>query len=133
MDLSHSERRTFYRKLFIVALAVIVLAGLCFVDPVSGIWVPKCPFRLLTGLNCPACGIQRFLHALLNGRIFEAIHYNYYLVYALPYAALFVVEWLMPDGKARERLAMVIENRYVVWFYVVTFFIWLVVRNILGI
>lgn len=114
-------------------MAVLVLAGLCLVNPVSSVWVPKCPFRLLTGLNCPACGIQRFLHALLNGRIAEAIHYNYYLLYALPYAALFAVEWLMPHGKARERLAGVIENRYVVWFYVVTFFVWLVVRNIIGI
>ncbi len=46
---------------------------------------------------------------------------------------LFAIEWLMPQSAARERLASVIENRYVVWFYVVTFFIWLVVRNVLGI
>lgn len=133
MILSNSGRRTLLGKVIIISMAVLVLAGLCLVNPVSSVWVPKCPFRLLTGLNCPACGIQRFLHALLNGRIAEAIHYNYYLLYALPYAALFAVEWLMPHGKARERLAGVIENRYVVWFYVVTFFVWLVVRNIIGI
>lgn len=63
----------------------------------------------------------------------KAFGYNYYLAYALPYALLFAVEWLMPRGTAREKLAGVIENRYAVWFYIVTFFIWLVARNILGI
>ena len=116
-----------------VLVALIVVVGLYFVNPSSSWWVPKCPFKLLTGLYCPACGIQRFVHAFFHGHFAEALHYNYYLAYSLPYAMLFAIEWLMPQSAARERLASVIENRYVVWFYVVTFFIWLVVRNVLGI
>lgn len=121
------------RKYITVLMALIVLTALYFVNPSSAWWMPKCPFKLLTGLSCPACGIQRFLHALFHGHVSEAFGYNYYLAYALPYALLFAVEWLMPRGPAREKLAGMIENRYAIWFYVVTFFIWLVARNILGI
>lgn len=96
-------------------------------------FAPKCPFKLLTGLSCPGCGMQRFLHALLTGHPAQAIRYNYYLAYALPYAMLFVVEWVMPQGTKRDKLVAVIENKYVVWFYIITFFIWIVVRNILHI
>ena len=112
---------------------MIVAGGLFFVDPSAAKFAPKCPVKLLTGLSCPACGIQRFLHAMLHGEPIRAIRYNYYLIYSLPYALLFVAEWAMPSGKRRERLAAVIENKYVVWFYVVTFFIWMAVRNIMGI
>lgn len=111
----------------------IVAGGLYFVDPSAAKFAPKCPFRLLTGLSCPACGIQRFLHALLHGEPLRAISCNYYLAYSLPYALLFVLEWAMPRGKRRDALARVIENRWVVWFYIVTFFVWMVVRNVAGI
>ena len=95
--------------------------------------MPKCPFKLITGFSCPGCGIQRFIHAVLHGHWHEAIAYNYYLVYSLPYAALFVVAWIMPRGNAKERLSGIIENEYVVWFYIITFFLWLIIRNILNI
>ena len=77
--------------------------------------------------------IQRFLHALLHGEPMAALRYNYYLAFSLPYALLFIVEWAMPHGKRRDALARVIEHRCVVWFYIITFFIWMIVRNILGI
>ena len=102
-------------------------------NPAQYWFMPKCPFKLLTGLNCPGCGIQRAVHALLHGKFAEAIGFNYFLVYSVPYASSFVVLWLMPDNKVREILRAVIENKYVVDFYIISFMIWLVVRNILKI
>ena len=96
-------------------------------------FMPKCPFKMITGLSCPACGIQRAIYALMHGQFKEAVEYNYYLLYAGPYAMLFLVEWLLPNGKARNQLASVIENKYVVDFYILTFLLWLVVRNIYNI
>lgn len=96
-------------------------------------FIPKCPFKLLTGYSCPGCGFQRAIYAILHGHFVEAIQYNYYLLYAGPYAFLFAIEWLLPEGEIREQLRCVIENKYVVYFYIVTFFIWLVVRNVLEI
>jgi len=95
--------------------------------------MPKCPFKLITGLSCPACGIQRAIHALIHGEYAEAISYNYFLVYSGPYAASFLVVWLMPENNYREKVKMVIENKHVVNLYIVSFTIWLLVRNILNI
>lgn len=120
------------RLLVAVGVLAVVCLGLYFVNPAAAWYVPKCPVRLLTGLNCPACGMQRFVHALLAGRPAEALRYNYYLAYALPYAAMFGVVWVFPRAKWSRRLASFIENKWVVWFYVASFCVWFVVRNILG-
>lgn len=118
-----------------LALALLILTiifcGLYFIDPVSCWFAPKCPFKLITGLSCPACGIQRFLHALLNGQPLQAIRYNYYLVYALPYASLFGIAWLLPDCKCKHRLTAAIESKTAVWFYIISFILWLIIRNLL--
>ena len=121
------------RIYIIIGITAVILGGLFLVDPSNAVYAPKCPMKLITGLSCPACGIQRFVHALLRGHIAEALRYNYNLSDALPYAALVAIEWLMPPCAARDRLASVIENRYAVSFYVATFLIWLVARNLLGI
>ena len=45
------------RKRIAVAVVLVALVALYAVDPSSAWWVPKCPFKLLTGWSCPACGI----------------------------------------------------------------------------
>ena len=84
----------------------MILGGivLYYINPTQYWFMPKCPFKLITGLNCPGCGIQRAIHALLHGRFTEAIKYNYFLIYSLPYATLFVVEWMMPRNNIREQV-----------------------------
>ena len=74
-----------------VMLAVLVFAGTALyltVDPESSSLFPKCPFHLLTGLECPGCGSQRAIHSLLNGKIGQALHYNLLVVIAIPYLGL---------------------------------------------
>jgi hypothetical protein len=92
--------------------------------------MPKCPFKILTGLNCPACGIQRAIHAALMGHWAQAIKYNYFLLFAGPYVLSFAVQYLMPQSRAKQRLGVVLSNRYLVNTYVVTFLVWLAVRNL---
>lgn len=121
------------RLALVLLILTIVFCCLYFIDPASCWFAPKCPFKLITGLNCPACGIQRFLHTLLNGRPLQAIKYNYYLVYALPYASLFGIAWILPDNKFKFRLTTVIESKKTVWFYVISFILWLIIRNLLKI
>lgn len=117
---------------FAIVVATIVLVYV-FVDPTSHQWMPKCPFRQFTGLSCPGCGMQRFLHALLHGHVLSALRYNYWLALVLPYAASLVVAWLLPDGSARNRLRTVVEHRWMVWSYLASFLLWGVVRNALHI
>ncbi|MCV7044533.1 DUF2752 domain-containing protein [Mycobacterium frederiksbergense] len=72
------------------ALAYIGLA-----DPHRpGFLFPGCPFKALTGLDCPACGGLRMTHDLLNGDLTAAVVDNVFLLVALPALAVWlVVRW----------------------------------------
>ncbi|MBV9210145.1 MAG: DUF2752 domain-containing protein [Acidobacteria bacterium] len=64
-------------------LAWVTLVGLSAVFIISMLWRPAdeptviiCPFRALTGLLCPGCGMTRAFCALGHGELRRAIHFN---------------------------------------------------------
>jgi hypothetical protein len=69
--------------------AVCAGALVALVDPEGGAY-PTCPTRALLGVDCPACGTLRGLHALARGRVSEALDHNLLLLLAVP---LGVVAW----------------------------------------
>lgn len=102
-------------------------------DPVRYAWMPKCPFRLLTGWDCPACGLQRAVYALGHGRAAEALSYNRFFVISIPYGlALCWAHWGFPR-RLREPMRRVLEHRCVVYTYLVLLCAWWVLRNVWGI
>jgi hypothetical protein len=69
--------------LAVLAMACCLAAGLA--DPASpDSPLPACPFKALTGWDCPGCGSTRMLHALLHGNPAAAARYN---ALAIPAAA----------------------------------------------
>lgn len=38
-----------------------------------------CPFKVVTGLDCPGCGLMRGTHALFTGQIARALDHNIFL------------------------------------------------------
>lgn len=102
-----------------------------FFDPTKNGWMPKCPFHLLTGWNCPACGLQRAIYALLHGRWMEAFSYNYFMVLCLPYImALFVAEG-MKIVQRGEKFIRVVEHPIVTKVFLVLCVLWWIIRNLL--
>lgn len=109
-----------FRKLLFV---IILFSGLYLVyryNPENSWWMPKCPFYVLTGLQCPSCGNTRALHALLHGRISEALAYN---AMAPVLVGLFVViAWLslakhMPLTARPLKIAVIAYLAvYLVWW-----------------
>lgn len=53
-----------------------------------------CPFRALTGLDCPGCGMTRALGRLARGRVGPALDYNLALVVVVPVVAYLYLRWL---------------------------------------
>ena len=79
-------------------LALAALTTLVLVDP-HDVDLPLCGLHRLTGLHCPGCGATRAAHALLNGRLTEALHQNVLLVLGLPVALYAgVSEWRRRRG-----------------------------------
>ena len=128
-----AKRRPLLPILFPIIVVVGAVIYYVFDPTLPTQFFPKCPLHMLTGWQCPACGIQRAFHCLLHGQLAEALHYNYFLIIALPLLLLSMLgEWYNYHHLFdwAERIA---HNRYVVWGYVALFFVWWVVRNLLGI
>ena len=70
-----------------VALGALLVLAVAYtwLDPLDYAIFPKCPVKMLTGLDCPGCGSQRAIHALLNGQVAEAFRCNALMVLAIPY------------------------------------------------
>ena len=109
------------------AACVILFAA----DPEQTAWLPRCPFHALTGLDCPACGSQRAVHALLHLRLADAVTYNPFMLLSIPYAAALVITaWFDPRGRL-ARLRRFCQSRPVVLAYVALFCAWWLLRNLL--
>lgn len=107
------------------ALSLGALAYIGLADPHRpGFLFPPCPFKLLTGWNCPACGGLRMTHDVLHGELAAAVNDNVVLLIGLPLLALWAL-W-------RYRRDRRIVTPTVVAVTVVTAVIWTVVRNMPG-
>jgi hypothetical protein len=112
-------------------MAWVVL--LFFFNPENAIWLPKCPFFLLTGYQCPACGSQRAVYHLLHFDLVAALRYNPFMLISIPYAiALVTVTWFDAKGKL-SKLQKFCYNSTTVYTYVVLFIFWWILRNIIKI
>ena len=101
----HSPHR---RRLYGAAGSGVLLAGalgyIGFVDPHSTSSVyPLCPFKLLTGWNCPFCGGLRMTHDLLHGNLAASVNDNVFLLVGIP----MLVGWMLIRLRhGRRRLPM---------------------------
>lgn len=72
---------------YILGLFVVVILAVLYYkyDPEMYSFFPECPFHKFVGLDCPGCGSQRAVHALLHGNIMQALSFNALLVFSLPF------------------------------------------------
>lgn len=64
--------------------------------------LPRCPFRLVTGLLCPACGGTRMVYDLMHGHLTEAWLDNRALLLASPYALALLGRWIAEGLRGRR-------------------------------
>ncbi len=57
--------------------------------------LPPCPFRALTGLDCPGCGMSRAARQLLRGHLGTALDFNVLLVVVAPLVAYLYLRWAL--------------------------------------
>lgn len=87
-ETSASALRKRWKLPVIILVAVVVAVVYGFFDPSHTWWMPKCPVYILTGYQCPGCGSQRALHALLHGDMAGAFRANAMLVVFIPVLAI---------------------------------------------
>ncbi len=106
----------------------VLAGGLAYIglnDPHRpGSLFPPCPFKAMTGWNCPACGGLRMTHDLLHGDLGAAVVDNVFLLVGLPLlAAWLVMRW------RRGRSLMPVSAIVVIVVATIT---WTVARNMPG-
>lgn len=117
------------KRAIIIALAIGLAVFVWAFDPVGGaIPYPRCPVKLLTGLDCPGCGSARALHSLLHGEIVRAWEFNPWL----PVVA--VMALLAQIGSACSgRLRDFIHSPATLGVFIALSLGWMALRNFIGI
>ncbi|WP_055585664.1 DUF2752 domain-containing protein [Peterkaempfera griseoplana] len=87
-----------------VLAAGVAGAGYLYVtDPHQpGHVLPQCPFRLVTGLLCPACGGTRMVYDLMHGHFTAAWLDNRALLITSPYAMALLGRWMVEGLRGRR-------------------------------
>jgi hypothetical protein len=83
----------------LAGLAAAGCAYVAIVDPNTSSLYPQCPFKALTGYDCPGCGITRALHSFLHGNLLQAADHNLLAVLI----AILAVGWLVVARVQRRR------------------------------
>jgi hypothetical protein len=103
---------------------------LFFFNPASPInqFFPKCPFRLLTGLQCPGCGSTRALYHLLHLHPVTAFKLNPLFLLTLPFIVYGLLGFTKSAVTGRPQRRIFIPSFYLwAWLGLLIFF-W-ILRN----
>jgi hypothetical protein len=117
-----------YRRSTVVAIWLLLTAGAVYLfifEPGKSGFFPACPFRILTGFNCPGCGTTRALHQLLHGHFDTAFTLNPLLLIAIPFAVFAFIRYsaiVMRGGVPRPN-ALPAPVIYAIFFIIVSFWI----------
>ncbi len=123
-----SRRRLMIFSIVAAFLAVAILVYWLF-DP-SENFFPKCPVYALTGIQCPGCGAQRAIHALLHGDIAGAWHYNAMLLLVVPMLVIIFAAEFLRERYPRYHAA--VTSMTLTWVLLALLAVWMVVRNVWG-
>lgn len=110
----------------IAATAVIVIYG--SIDPASTAWMPRCVWKVFTGYDCPGCGSQRALHALLHGDIAAAWHHNAFIFFLTPVGLFYFILELRSDRTSR--LYRISTSPRMILMLLISVIAWWIGRNI---
>lgn len=120
--------RTKKAILIVAALAVTVIVVIYGTLNPAETPFPRCPFLLLTGWQCPGCGSQRAIHALLHGNLLQAWNYNAALVCSIPLLSLMVFAALNRERLCRLYNILNSSTACLVWL--VSLIGWAIFRNL---
>ncbi len=117
-----------YTAIVLFVFLIIIYSRL---NPENSHLFPKCPFKAVTGYECPGCGSQRAVHYLLNLNIHNAILANRLLVFFIPYILfLLLIELLKSKSKLLMRLYNIFFSSKAIWSLFIIIVFWWFIRNL---
>ena len=114
-DIASGTRTTWFSTRAQIALAACACGGatafLDAVDPNRHAVYPQCLLYNATGIYCAGCGATRAIHALLHGRVIEALHDNALFVAALPLLLYVTGSYVLAAWSANAWPAIRLDGR----------------------
>lgn len=118
-------------KQVVTRVAVVLIGGLTyfFIGSYTGFFI-SCPFRSLTGLYCPGCGVTGLVVSLLNGNFTKAFYCNQAIFITLPFLIGVLTSAATRFIKTGKGKLLKCEN-IIVWSCIVVLLSFCVYRNVL--
>src|SRR5438105_6971227 len=116
------------QRIWAAAIWLLLLIGAAYLyvfEPGRTGLFPICPFRALTGLNCPGWGSARGLHQLLHGHLITAFAFNPLLIAVLPILAYALFAYTRSAITGRRAPQFLISPKYIWLFMGVVLSFWI--------
>lgn len=117
-----------YRRTTVIALWGLMISAAIYLfsfQPGKTGFFPSCPFRFLTGLQCPGCGITRALHNLLHGHLATAFTLNPLFVIALPFLVFALLRYTNYAFQQKAPRANALPANVIYFIFVVVLSFWI--------
>ncbi len=114
--------------LFIWSVIGLGSVYLWIFEPGKTGYFPACPFRMLTGLNCPGCGSTRGLHRLVHGDLAGAFQFNALMVIVLPFLLYALARYTIAAVTGRPYQRHYVNQRYL-WMLLAVIMVFWIFRN----
>lgn len=88
---------TYAMKLRMLHLTLLVAVLICLAFWTDERWMLPCPLHRFTGWECPFCGGQRMMLALLHADWAAAFAYNPFLLCSLPLGGVWLLRYFFPS------------------------------------
>jgi hypothetical protein len=69
--------------LFFPLLFIVNMTGVVRIETLAGVIPVFCPFKVITGIDCPGCGMTRAMTSLIDGHPGDAVLYNPFCFFLL--------------------------------------------------
>lgn len=123
--------KIYIKWLIVVGAVVLMIIAYYLFDPLHTDFFPKCPFKRITGFDCPGCGSQRAVHALLNFKFRDAVNANILLVFSIPYIiAGFIIDSVKAPSPLLLRWRKRVYGVKAIWVIFSVIILFWIVRNI---
>ena len=127
---------TLSKRKYIIIAIIILLAMVVpiyyWFDPSQYDFMPKCLFKTFLHIECPGCGFQRALHALLHGDIQASLAFNPFLIISIPILIIACINELIITHSqvSAKTIRLVKINKWILHLYIVLYLAWFVIRNV---